>query len=62
MSDKQKVPFEQMAFYYEKFVTDALDNLFSQVEDHGWTREEFDKMYYMELAQNALQEKEPVLH
>lgn len=59
---KMKIPFEQMAFYYEASVTNALEKLFNEQNEHGWTREEFDKVYYLELAQNALQGKEQILH
>lgn len=63
MSDiKQKASYEEMAFYYEMSVTNAVDNLFNQTDQHGWTREEFDKIYYTEMMQNALGGNEPVLH
>jgi hypothetical protein len=57
-----KIPYEQMVFYYEIAVNKALEKLFSEDAEHGWTKEEFDKMLYEEALRNALQGREHVVH
>lgn len=59
---KMKIPFEQMAFYFEASIDKAMQELFNESNQHGWTKEEFDKTYYEEAIQNAFEQRERNLH
>ena len=43
MSDKRRATFDEMNFHYEIAIRNAIDNLFNNVEDHGWTEKEYNE-------------------
>jgi len=59
---KTKITFDEMAFYYDIAIRNAIDNLFSKDTEHGWTLEEFDKLNLEKAIQNAVNPEERMYH
>ena len=67
MSDKRRVTFDEMNFYYEIAIRHALDNLFKNVEEHGWTEKEYNDASLKNIQERITNElqgyrQEDVLH
>lgn len=65
MSDesKKKISYQEMSFRYDYAIRKAVENLFSTDSDHGWSEDEFQKIFYEEAVKNAFEAtNERVLH
>ena len=59
---KTKISFDEMSFYYDMVIRNAVDSLFNNNTEHGWTLEEFDKLNIDRAVQNAINPEERIYH